>query len=970
MVLVLSLMSKVLNVVGALPDVFGARLYCADRRQARSSPATVVLLTALLLLGLGQPSRCEETRGVHVVATNEATGEWQEILLYKKTYAVVIGIGRYPKLPADQQLSYAVSDAKAVERMLRDKFVFAEVHALYNEQAIRQGIMDLLIAKMSRISREDGLFVFFAGHAGQETTEFGDVGFIVPHDGSFDDPANNISMTVIRDDISKRIPAKHIFYVMDCCYSGLLLATRGPDRPKTERSLAYLQQIAKEPVRQILCAGGADEEVLDGGPRGHSVFTGRFLEALDDAQDYVTASEVSVLVRERVFSDAQARNHVQMPNDGEFFGLGDFVFMPSTIKRQQSVAQQIGLLEAEISAFKGAEQKATAAADDAARREAERQRKAAEAKLVAKRLEEERLKEDARLKAAELQRQEREAEAQRKRQEEEEMRLARLKDDVRLKREQMFESMTSSWSGAVKEMAALDAQLRELRQKHLDELKARILSIARAEPDDQVNPEKDEFETQEEYEARLREAMATSRAKDKFQQAEETVGTSYDALAAPLISQMVEISKKKYQLVGDDMVVVELEDYNAERQSFVIRVHYAQTKTPLVEPGEQYYRVTRVDGKAKAAELRVGDILLTYDGKRFRNDNELSALQEQVRGNTVVMQFARNNRLEQVTLKPGTVGARGEGFTPKAGTLSLLLSPDKFMVSGWLKVPRGEARQFKQDYANGFVHGEVTVCVPTPELSLVIECVLIDDATDKVYDLFAGRFVDYGNQMVYDNELRLFWRNRTTIELSKRGAEELIRRENWMGFGNWRLSSGDELKSALHSLGGFYVGYYRTGDSDQRVGVGTPSLFSYSVYFAAVSPFDRAGLSTARDRFAEYGLLEQRFVDIGESMHYDCDSNVIWLALSPAKKSFTDAQRYAVELEHAGITGWRLASVNELKSLYDYTRPGWYTFLNLEKQQYHTRDEKSSSRNQQYSFGTARSYTGSKSDKEYFMCVF
>jgi uncharacterized caspase-like protein len=214
---------------------------CAGRRHFRPSPTTVILLTVFALLGLVQPSPCQETRGVHVVATNEATGGWEEILLYKRTYAVVIGIDWYPKLPADQQLSYAVSDAKAVERMLKDKFVFAEVHALYNEQATRQGIMDLLIAKMSRISREDALFVFFAGHAGQEKTEFGDVGFIVPHDGSFDDPASSISMTVIRDDISKRIPAKHVFYVMDCCYSGLLLATRGPDRPKTERSIAYLQ---------------------------------------------------------------------------------------------------------------------------------------------------------------------------------------------------------------------------------------------------------------------------------------------------------------------------------------------------------------------------------------------------------------------------------------------------------------------------------------------------------------------------------------------------------------------------------------------------------------------------------------------------------------------------------------------------------------------------------------------------------
>jgi len=36
----------------------------------------------------------------------------------------------------------------------------------------------------------------------------------------------NISMTQLRDDVARIIPAKHIFYVIDACYSGTLLAQR------------------------------------------------------------------------------------------------------------------------------------------------------------------------------------------------------------------------------------------------------------------------------------------------------------------------------------------------------------------------------------------------------------------------------------------------------------------------------------------------------------------------------------------------------------------------------------------------------------------------------------------------------------------------------------------------------------------------------------------------------------------------
>ncbi|MEA3415845.1 MAG: hypothetical protein U9R02_06765, partial [Thermodesulfobacteriota bacterium] len=77
----------------------------------------------------------------------------------------------------------------------------------------------------------------------------------------------NISMTMIKDDISERIPAKRIFYVMDSCYSGLLVSKRGATR-KTARDFSYLQEITKEEACQALTAGSKDQQVLDGGPRG------------------------------------------------------------------------------------------------------------------------------------------------------------------------------------------------------------------------------------------------------------------------------------------------------------------------------------------------------------------------------------------------------------------------------------------------------------------------------------------------------------------------------------------------------------------------------------------------------------------------------------------------------------------------------------------------------------------------------
>ena len=124
-----------------------------------------------------------------------------------------------------------------------------------------------------------------------------------------------------------RYTAKHMFFVVDACYSGLLV-TRALESRAPARSLAYLRDITGEEARQVLAAGKADQTVLDGGPRGHSVFTGRFIEALEGATDFITATEISTRIIEQVFSDAAARGHEQTPQGGKLFGLGDYVFVP------------------------------------------------------------------------------------------------------------------------------------------------------------------------------------------------------------------------------------------------------------------------------------------------------------------------------------------------------------------------------------------------------------------------------------------------------------------------------------------------------------------------------------------------------------------------------------------------------------------------------------------------------------------
>jgi uncharacterized caspase-like protein/peptidoglycan/xylan/chitin deacetylase (PgdA/CDA1 family) len=252
------------------------------------------------------------------VARAAATG-------YAASWAIVIGVDSYPKWP---HLQYAVRDAEGVGQTLVQKFGFAPDHVvtLKNGQATRHGILaafhDLAGHDGAGLQPNDRVFVFFAGHGATRKLSSGrDLGYIVPYDADPDNLASDaIPMTEIQN-IAESLPAKHVLFVMDACYSGLGL-TRGA------ANAAFLRDNAKRLGRQMLTAGGTDQMVSDGGPNGHSVFTWTLLQGLAGKADLngdglITATELAAYVAPAVSSVSQ-----QTPAFGSLPGSegGDFVF--------------------------------------------------------------------------------------------------------------------------------------------------------------------------------------------------------------------------------------------------------------------------------------------------------------------------------------------------------------------------------------------------------------------------------------------------------------------------------------------------------------------------------------------------------------------------------------------------------------------------------------------------------------------
>lgn len=250
----------------------------------------------------------------------------KKLSLYRNKWAVVIGINKYQHWP---ELKYAVNDAKGMRELLVNEFGFSSerVITLYDEQATRSGIISALMEQLGdpdKVKKNDSVFVFYAGHGATRHLPSGrDLGYIIPYEAQADKYFGSaISMTNFRD-ITEVIPAKHVFFVMDSCYSGLAL-TRGAGL----NSRNFLEENAKRVGRQIITAGGADQQVADDGPYGHSVFTWTILQGLKGQGDlnkdgFITASELSAYVSPIVSSIS-----LQTPAFGNMVGSagGDYVF--------------------------------------------------------------------------------------------------------------------------------------------------------------------------------------------------------------------------------------------------------------------------------------------------------------------------------------------------------------------------------------------------------------------------------------------------------------------------------------------------------------------------------------------------------------------------------------------------------------------------------------------------------------------
>lgn len=245
-----------------------------------------------------------------------------------------LDLGRYHALIISNQhykqltpLKTPHGDADALANVLRNEYGF-RVTALRDSN--RAGTLDALDRMVEKLTPNDNLLIFYAGH-GHLDSATGE-GYWLPVTASPRRRSEWISNGDITDTL-RATAAKHVLVISDSCFSGTLSrsASAGLNVGADKRN--YYKKLVSRVSRTALSSGGL-EPVDDGGNSGHSVFAGALISALQRNNEPLLEAESlygqikrpvalnSSATQKPQYSDVRATGHDE----------GDFLFFKRNIR--------------------------------------------------------------------------------------------------------------------------------------------------------------------------------------------------------------------------------------------------------------------------------------------------------------------------------------------------------------------------------------------------------------------------------------------------------------------------------------------------------------------------------------------------------------------------------------------------------------------------------------------------------------
>lgn len=228
-------------------------------------------------------------------------------------YALLIGIDEYEDANL-MDLDNPIRDARNLYNVLTSVYSFDKENVMLLKNAKRADIIDALDILGEKLTNEDNLMIFYAGHGWWD--EDANVGYWLPSDARISRKAEWFGNSRLCDYL-KVIDSKHTLLITDACFGGAIFKTRSVsmEAPKA------IQMLYELPSRKAMTSGTLTE-VPD-----RSSFVKYLIERLSSNEDKYLSSE-------QLFSSfriAVINNSDVIPQYGEIRNVGDqggdFIFI-------------------------------------------------------------------------------------------------------------------------------------------------------------------------------------------------------------------------------------------------------------------------------------------------------------------------------------------------------------------------------------------------------------------------------------------------------------------------------------------------------------------------------------------------------------------------------------------------------------------------------------------------------------------
>lgn len=250
------------------------------------------------------------------VRVNDATEAYAS--KYAASHALLIGIGEAYANQGFPALKNAENDIVALRARLEAMpWEQWQITQLVGKDATKQAILDAL-ARLVDTAPDDRVLVYFAGHGERDATD-DKSGFLIPADGKPRVAAHDENTWIASDELNgkiRRMRAKHVLLMLDCCYGGVMT------RFRSGGDVTAVAPLLTERAHLVIASGRPNERVPDG-EGAHSPFLSAVIEALSGPEKTLTATALYARIQAKC-----AQGNAALPTFAplEGGGSGDVVF--------------------------------------------------------------------------------------------------------------------------------------------------------------------------------------------------------------------------------------------------------------------------------------------------------------------------------------------------------------------------------------------------------------------------------------------------------------------------------------------------------------------------------------------------------------------------------------------------------------------------------------------------------------------